>query len=63
LVKDVRWKKYFSQLFNVHRASGAGHVEIPTAEQLLHDPSPFAVEIANVKLKYKAPGSDEVSTN
>jgi hypothetical protein len=45
-----RWKNY-SQLLNGHRVSGVRQIEIHTAELLLHDPSPFEVEIAAAKLK------------
>jgi hypothetical protein len=57
-----RWKNYFSQLLNVHRASDVRQIEIHTAEPLVPDPSPFEVEIAIAKLKkYKSPGSDQIS--
>jgi hypothetical protein len=46
-----RWKKYFSQLLNVHRVSDVRQIEIHTAEPLIPDPSPFEVEIAIAKLK------------
>jgi hypothetical protein len=47
LVKDKdRWKNYFSQLLNVHRASDVRQIEIHTAESFVPDPSPFEVEIA-----------------
>jgi hypothetical protein len=56
-----RWKKYFSQLFNVHRVSDVRQIEIQTAEPLLPDPNPFDVEIGIAKLKrYKSPGSDQI---
>jgi hypothetical protein len=49
-----------SVLFNVHRVSDAGQVEILTAGQLVQDSSLFVV--GTVMKKYKTPGSDEVST-
>jgi hypothetical protein len=56
-----RWKNYFSQLLNVHRASDVRHVEIQAAEPLVPEPSPFEVEIALVKMKtYKSPSSDQI---
>jgi hypothetical protein len=56
-----RWKKYFSQLLNVHRVSDVRQIEIHTAEPLVPDTSPFEVEIAIAKLKrYESPGSDEI---
>jgi hypothetical protein len=42
-----RWKNYFSQLLNVHRASDVRQIQIP----LVPDPSPCEVEIAIAKLK------------
>jgi hypothetical protein len=46
-----RWKNYFSQLLNEHRASDVRQIEIHTAEPLVPDPRPFEVEIAIAKLK------------
>jgi hypothetical protein len=40
-----RWKKYFSQLLNVHTVTDARQIEIQTAELLVPDPSPCEVEI------------------
>jgi hypothetical protein len=45
-----RWKNYFSQLLNVHRASDDRQIGIHTAELLVPDPSPFEVEIPIAKL-------------
>jgi hypothetical protein len=56
-----RWKKYFSQLLNVYRASDVTQVEIHRGEPLVPGPSPFQVQIAIEKLKrYKLPGSDRI---
>jgi hypothetical protein len=56
-----RWKKYLSQLLNVHRVSDVKHIEIYTAEPLVPDPSPFEVDIAIEKLKrYKTAGRAEL---
>jgi hypothetical protein len=56
-----RWKKYFSQLLNVHRVRDVRQTEIQTAEQLVPDPRPLEVEIAIAKLKrFKSPGSDQI---
>jgi hypothetical protein len=53
-----RWKKYFSQLLNVHNASDVRQIEIHMAELLVPGPSRLEVEIAIAKLKkYKSPGS------
>jgi hypothetical protein len=46
-----RWKKNFSQLLTVHKASDVRQLEIQTADPLVPDPSPFVVEIAVAKLK------------
>jgi hypothetical protein len=55
------WKKYFSQVLDVHRASDVRQTEVHTAEPLVPDPSPSEVEIAFAKLKkYKSPGSDQI---
>jgi hypothetical protein len=35
-----RWKNYFSQLLNVHRAGGVGQTEIHTAEPFVQIPVP-----------------------
>jgi hypothetical protein len=55
------WKKYFSQLLNVHTVSDVRHIEVHTAEPLIPGPSRLEVEIAIAKLKkYKSPGSDQI---
>ena len=57
----VRWRKYFSQLFNVHGVKDAGQAEIHTAEPLVPEPSAFEVELAIGKLKsHKSQGIDEI---
>ena len=47
----VRWRNYFSLLFNVHGVKDVGQVEIPTADPLVAEPSAFEVELAIDKLK------------
>ena len=42
----VRWRKYFSQLFNVHGVMDVGQAEIHTAEPLVPEPVAFQVELA-----------------
>jgi hypothetical protein len=56
-----RWKRYFSQLLNVHDVSNVRQIEIHIAEILVPGPSHLEVEIpiANLK-KYKSPGSDQI---
>jgi len=57
----VRWRNYFSQLFNVHGVKDIGQAEIDTAEPLVPEPSAFEVELAIGKLKrHKSPGIDEI---
>jgi len=57
----VRWRNYFSQLFNVHRVKDVGQAEIHTAEPLVPEPSAFQFELAIGKLKsHKSPGIDEI---
>ena len=54
----VRWRKYFSQLFNLHGVKDVGQAEIHTAEPVVPEPSAFEFEIAIGKLKsHKLPGS------
>jgi hypothetical protein len=56
-----RWRNYFSQLLNIHRASDARQIEIHIAEPLVPDPRLFEVEIAIAKLKiFKSPGGDQI---
>ena len=58
----VRWRNYFSQLFNVHGVKDVGQAEIHTAEPLVPEPSASDVELAIDKLKsHKSPGIDQIS--
>ena len=53
----VRWRNYFSQLFNVHVVKDVWQTEIHTAEPQVLDPSASEVELAIKKLKsHKPPG-------
>ena len=45
------WRKYFSQLFNVHGVKDVGRAEVHTAELLVPEPSAAEVELAIDKLK------------
>jgi len=57
----ARWKKYFSQLFNVHRVKDVRQAEIHTAEPLVPEPSASEFELAIDKIKnHKSPGIDEI---
>ena len=57
----TRWRKYFSQLLNVHGAKDVRQAEIHTAEPLVHEPSAFEFELAIDKLKsHKSPGIDQI---
>jgi len=57
----ARWRKYFSQLFNVHGVKEVGQAEIHTAEPLVPEPSASEVELAIEKLKsHKWPGIDQI---
>jgi len=56
LVKDshsilARWRKPFSQLFNVHGVNDVRQTEIHTAEPLVPEPNTFEVQMAIEKLK------------
>jgi len=56
-----RWRKYFSQLFNVHGVKDVGQAEIHTAEPLVPEPSAFGFELAIDKIKsHKSPGIDQI---
>jgi hypothetical protein len=48
-----RWKKYFSQLLNVHNVSDVRQTEVHTAEPLVPSPSRLEIEITITKLKSK----------
>jgi len=57
----ARWRKHFSQLFNVHGVSKARQTDIRTAEPLVPEPSAFEIEMAIEKLKeHKSPGIDQI---
>ena len=47
----VRWRKYFSQVLNVHWVNDVKQTEIHTAETLVPEPSAFEGEMAIEKLK------------
>ena len=46
----ARWRKYFSQLFNVHGFKDVGQAEIHTAEPLVPEPSASGIELAIDKI-------------
>ena len=57
----VRWRNYFSQLFNVHGVKDVGQAEIHTAEPLVTEPSVSEFELAIEKLKsHKSPDTDQI---
>jgi len=57
----ARWRKYFSQLFNVHGFEEVGQAEIHTAEPLVPEPSASEFVLAIYKLKsHKSPGIDQI---
>jgi hypothetical protein len=45
------WKRYFSQVLNVHDVCDVGQIEIHTAEPLVPDSSRLEFEIAIARLK------------
>jgi hypothetical protein len=56
-----RWKNYFCQLLNVHRAGGVRQTEMHTAETFVPEPSSSEVEVAIGKLKrYISSGVDQI---
>ena len=57
----VRWRKYFSQLFNLHGFKDVGQAEIHRAEPMVPEPSAFEVELTIGKIKsHNSPGIDEI---
>jgi len=57
----VIWRKYISQLLNVHGFNEVRQTEIHTAERLTLEPSAFEVQLAIKKLiRHKSPGTDQV---
>jgi len=57
----ARWRKYFSQLFNVHGVKDVGQADIHTAEPLVPKPSSSEDELAIDKLKsHESPGIDQI---
>jgi hypothetical protein len=56
-----RWKNYFCQLLNIHRAGGVRQTEMHTAKPFVPECSALEVEVAVGKLKrYKSPGVDQI---
>ena len=57
----VRWRNYFSQLFNVNVFNVVRQTAIHTTEPLMPEPSAFEFELANEKLKsHKSPGIGQI---
>jgi hypothetical protein len=57
----ARWRKHFSQLWNVHGVSDIRQTEIHTAEPLEPERNVFEVKMPIEKLKrHKSPGSDQI---
>jgi hypothetical protein len=57
----ARWRKYFSQLLNVHGVNDVRQTAIHTAEALVLEPSATEVELAIEKLKSnKSPVIDHI---
>jgi hypothetical protein len=52
----ARWRKYFSQLLNVHGVNDVRQKEINTAEPLVPEPSAFGFELAK---NHKSPSTDQ----
>ena len=47
----ARWRKYFSQLLNVHEGKDVRQAEVQTVERLVPAPSAFEFELAIEKKK------------
>jgi len=61
MVFMAKWRKYFSQLFNLHGFKDVRQAEIHKAEPLVPEPSAAEVELAIDKLKsQKSPGIDQI---
>ena len=57
----TRWRKYFSQLLNVHEVKDVREAEIHTVEPLVPEPSAFEIELTIEKLKnHKSSGIDQI---
>ena len=57
----ARWRKHFSQLFNVHRVEDIRQTEIHPEEPLMSELSAFEVKMASEELKIcKSPGIDQI---
>ena len=57
----ARWRKYFSQLLNIHGVNEVKQIKLHTAEPQVPEPSAFEVELAVEKLKsHKSPGIDQI---
>ena len=57
----ARWRKHFSQLFNVHGVNNVRQTEIHTAEPPVAQPSAFEVEMVTEKLKrHKSSCTDQI---
>ena len=55
------WRKYFSQLFNVHGVKDTGQAKIHTAEPLVPEQSASEFELASDKLNsHKSPGIGQI---
>ena len=57
----ARWRKYFSQLLNVHGVNEVRKREIHTAEPLVPEPIASDFELATEKLKsHRSPSIDQI---
>ena len=57
----ARWRKYFSQLLNVHEVNCVKHTDIHTAEPLMPEPGDSELELAVEKPEsHKSPGIDQI---
>ena len=57
-----RWRKHFSQLFNVHGVSDVTQTDIYTAEPLVPESNAFEFEKGNDNLKRPiSPGIDQIA--
>jgi hypothetical protein len=57
----ARWRKYFSQLLNVHGVYDVRQTETHTAELLVSEPSASEFELAIENLQnHKSPGTDQI---
>ena len=57
----ARWRKLFSELWNIHGVNDVRQTEIHTAEPMVPERSAFEVEMAEKMKRHKSPSTDKIS--